>query len=471
MTAISDRPSTSLRHKAGAAHRPVDPWLWAIVGATLAAYTTLSVARYLTGNPASWDLGIFTEAVARYAHLQAPYVPIKGMSQLGDHWSPILALLAPVFRVFPTPVTLLVAQAALAAVSVVPVYRAADHLLGRRGEARLIAAAYGSSWGLAQMVWYDFHEVAFAVPLLAFSLSALACGRHRAAVWWALPLVFVKEDQGWTVAAVGLVLALVYRRRLAGGLLAAWGVAWSLLATYVLVPAADPKHVYPYWKDGPHLHHLGVLASGWETKGPLIALLLLPTAGLALRSPLAFAAVPALALRLVSSDPGYWQTTWHYSATAMPILVLAAVDGLARLRAAGRPSWAPGLGPWLGAHGPALIAAVAAAMVFQSPINQLWQPGTYRTPRHIEVAERAERMIPDSATVATTTGELAALGARTEACWVQCARPPQWLLLDQGAGEWWQWMVQPDAMTHDYPHARYRVVFHQDGVWLLRRVG
>ena len=67
----------------------------------------------------------------------------------------------------------------------------------------MIGAAYGLSWGLQQMIDFDFHEIAFAVPLLACSLSALLRGRTRAAVLWALPLVFVKEDQGFTVAAIG----------------------------------------------------------------------------------------------------------------------------------------------------------------------------------------------------------------------------------------------------------------------------
>lgn len=467
VTATSDRPSVVRRAPSVHSMRWGDPLLWAIVAVVFAAYTTLSVARYLTGNPASWDLGIFTEAVAHYADGRAPVVPIKSMDLLGDHFSPIVAALAPLFWLARSPVTLLVAQAGLAAVSVVPVYRAAAALLTRT-EARIIAACYGLSWGLAQMVWVDFHEVAFAVPLLACSLSALVRGRTWPAVCWAATLVLVKEDQGWTLAALGLVIAFAYRQRLAGGLLAAWGIAWSLLATYVLIPAMSPHGTYPYWKDGPQ-HHWAVLASGWETKGPTLALLLLPTAGLALRSPLALAAVPALALRLVSSNSAYWGTDWHYSATVMPILFVAAIDGLHRLRAPGRPKWARGLAPWLAAHGPALMLAVAAAMVFHSPLNQLWQPGTYRTPAHIEAARQAGRMIPSGKTVATATGQLAELGARDEVCWLQCPTPPDWLLLDQAKGTWWQWQVQPDAMTGDYPHARYETVFHTDQVWLLRR--
>ena len=61
------------------------------------------------------------------------------------------------------------------------------------------------------MIDFDFHEIALAVPLLAFSLSALVRGRVRATALWALPLVFIKEDQGFTVAAIGALL--VFERR------------------------------------------------------------------------------------------------------------------------------------------------------------------------------------------------------------------------------------------------------------------
>src|SRR5262245_21534886 len=191
----------------GAGTARPDPVAWLIALATFAAYTTLSVTRYLRLNPGSWDLGIYTQYVRQLAHLHAPVVAIRGpgFNLLGDHFQPIVALAAPFFRLFPTPVTLLVAQAALTAVSVVPICRAARARLGT-GVSRVIGAAYGFSWGLQQMIIFDFHEIAFAVPLLACSLSALVRRRPRAAVAWALPLVFVKEDQGLTVAAIGLVM-------------------------------------------------------------------------------------------------------------------------------------------------------------------------------------------------------------------------------------------------------------------------
>src|SRR5262249_12398336 len=142
-----------------------------------------------------FDLGIFEQAVRSWAHGQLPVADLKGPNfpMLGDHFSPILALLAPVYRLFPTASPLLVAQAVLLAVLAVPIVRLAQRFRQAR-DALVIGLGYGMSWGIAQAVEFDFHEYAFAVPLLAFSACALVEGRTRAAVWWALPLLLVKED-------------------------------------------------------------------------------------------------------------------------------------------------------------------------------------------------------------------------------------------------------------------------------------
>ena len=313
-----------------------DPVMWVTVTAVFAAYTAISVSRYVRRDPASWDLGIFTEAVKYYGQFHAPIVAIRGagFNLLGDHFHPAVAVLGPLFRLFPSPVTLLVAQALLTAVSVVPITRAGVDLLGVTS-GRMIGAAYGFSWGLASLNWYDFHEVALAVPLLAFSLSALARRRTTTAALWALPLVLVKEDQGFTLAALGLVLAVAYRARIAGALLAVWGIAWSLLAIYVFIPHFNASHQYPYWEKGAHLADIaGHLAAGPAVKLPTLVLILLPTAFAALRSPIAAVAVPGLLLRFVSADTSYWGTGWHYNATVMPVVFAAAIDGLVRIRTA-----------------------------------------------------------------------------------------------------------------------------------------
>ena len=107
---------------------------WVIVVAVFGAYLAISLFRLLQLTPTSWDLGIFTEYVKQLANLRAPIVDVRGpgFNLLGDHFQVIVGLIAPFFRVFPSPATLLVAQALLTAVSVFPVTQAATELLGRR---------------------------------------------------------------------------------------------------------------------------------------------------------------------------------------------------------------------------------------------------------------------------------------------------------------------------------------------------
>jgi uncharacterized membrane protein len=447
------------------------------------AYTVLSLYRLLTLTPSSWDLGIYTEYVKQYADLHAPIVDVRGagFNLLGDHFQPIVALIAPFFKIFPSPATLLVAQALLTAVSVFPVVQLGFAVLGR-GSARAIGLAYGFSWGLQQMSDFDFHEVAFAVPLLAFSLSALLRGRTRAAVLWALPLVFVKEDQGFTVAAIGLyMLYRGWRARddgwLRGGtFLIAWGLAWSLVAITVIIPHFNPEHRYYYWTDG------GVIGSGspfsvtglirqgfhaWPVKVQTSVLLLLPTAFTALGSPLALATLPSLGLRFISTNSNYWGTLWQYNATVMPILFIAAIEVL------GRWQGSPGRVKAAAAkHGAAMMVAVCAAMAFQFPLSNLWHGSTYTIGPQVTAAEAAMAQVPNGATVQTTLSLLAPLAARTDTFWIGNSGNPatEYIVFDgPNSGYTPAPSNVPAFIDQLYPKAGYREIFDDDDVYVFKR--
>jgi len=498
----------------------MDPVTWVIALAAFMAYDTISVFKYLRRDPASWDLGIFTEYVKQLAHLRAPVVAIRGagFNLLGDHFHPIVGLLAPFFRAFPAPQTLLVAQALLTAASVIPVCRAAQELLGVWAS-RGIGLAYAFSWGLQQMVSFDFHEIAFAIPLLAFSLSALVRRRLRPAVLWALPLVFVKEDQGFTVAAIGLVivgygLAMVRAGRrgrpvpapareagpqepatwIRGGvLLAVWGLAWSVLAIAVIVPHFNPGHHYPYWNDG------GVVGPGGHVSMTALAhqlthaaheklwttyLILLPVAFLALRSPVALVAVPSLALRFISTNSYFWGTGWHYNATVMPIVFLAAVDGMAALRAGSArrahrarrraPPWLPAPGEAVARYGAAVMVVIAGWLAFRFPLDGLWHAQTYQITPHVGAEDAAMARVPDGVTVEATLTMLAPLAARDETYWIGITPnpAPAYVVFDADNSGWNPPPSNVVAFIEQrHPGFAYQRIFADNGVYVFRRAG
>jgi len=479
-----------------------DPVTWAIAVCVFGAYVTLSLYRLWQRTPSSWDLGIYTEYVKQFANLRAPIVDVRGagFNLLGDHFQVIVALIAPFFRVFPSVDTLLVAQALLTAVSVFPVTTAASSLLGR-GAGRTIGFAFGFSWGLQQMIDFDFHEIAFAVPLLAFSLSALVRGRTRAAVLWAMPLVFVKEDQGFTVAAIGLLMALAGQRRFgmgrgsvsAGLFLAMWGLGWSLLAITVIIPHFNSHHQYIYWDLG------GVVGSGsgssfsatglvaqtfhaWPTKLETVVMLVLPTAFIALGSPVALTVLPSLGLRFLATNSFYWETNWHYNATAMPILFIGAAEVMARWRGlslAGDTGHVRDAGRlWTATritaarHGAAMMAAITVALAFQFPISNIWHASTYQMSPNVAADNAAMAQVPDGATVQTTLGLLAPLSARTDTFWIGNPNNPatQYIVFD-GLQSGYSPVPSdvPTFIKELFPKTAYVQIFVDDQVYVFRR--
>lgn len=452
----------------------------------------------------------------QYAHLQTPIDDIRspGFNLLGDHFHPIVALAAPFFRMAPTPVTLLVIQALLTALSVIPVSRAATVLLGV-SPGRMIGAAYGFSWGLQAMIDFDFHELAFAVPLLACSLSALVRRKPWGAVLWALPLVFVKEDQGFTVAAIGLVLmAYAWKARararrandgtdltgttrtgtrralrdfaatpLAGFLLAVWGIGWSFAAILVIIPHFNMYHQYDYWSIGgvvggsgnsqSVLALPGQLITGSGEKLGTLALLLLPVAFLALRSPVALVAVPDLFLRFISTSSSYWGLDYHYNAPLMPIVFIAAIDGLARLRAgqaAGRRYH--GLAAATVRYAPPSMVVIAIVLAFWFPLHNLWNPQTYTITGHVQAERAAMARVPDGTTVEASVTMAASLAARDDAFAFGAPGDPapRYIVFDDSVSIYNAKSVNAAGYVRRlHPGASYRQIFLADDVYVFRR--
>ncbi|MBZ9596239.1 DUF2079 domain-containing protein [Streptomyces yangpuensis] len=440
---------------------------WAVAAGLFLVYLVLSVGRFRRMDWASWDLGIFEQAIRAYAHLQEPVADLKGPGAniLGDHFSPIIALVAPVYRVFPGPVTLLVVQAALFALSAVPVTRAAGRLLGRaRGIA--VGVAYGLSWGIQRAVEFDFHEIAFAVPLLAFALEAVLARRWRAALLWGLPLILVKEDLGFTLAALAVVVAWRCRttdRRTAWTALgiAAAACVFAVLVFTVFIPAFATDG-YGYW----HKIEGGGPFAGAGTKLATLGWVLIPTSGLlALRSPLLLVAAPTLGWRFLSGDDHYWSTDWHYSAVLMPVVALALVDAIDTVRRGDRP--------WLRSYAlqlpTAVLAASLALAMTSMPTAKLTEAATYEKPDRVVAIEKLLDRIPDGATVEADTTPLTRLTSRCRVLWIGGSKGvvPDWITIDNGN----KWAGEDPAVYAGqlHPGERYTVVGEAGGIVLMQR--
>ena len=334
-----------------------------------------SVGQWRSMTVPSWDLAIFAELAKAYAHGQAPIVPIKGddYNLLGDHFHPILVLLGPIWRLFPTPLALLVVQDLLLAVSAWPLTRLATRLTSR-SIATALGLFYVLSWGFQGAAQAQFHEIAFAVPMLAWASVAFVERRWKACALWLVPLVLVKEDMGLTLIMAGGAMALRGwqearagepddagsgpAKRRSGRFIRAWdelptvrlgahlalfGLLAFILTVFIIVPLLSPTGSWQYGLGG----NAGDGMTAAHTGGTLLERLFSPTVkiatlfmlvctagGIGLASPWMALMLPTLGWRFLADKEAYWEwKLWHYNAALIPIALGALLDVIARLRA------------------------------------------------------------------------------------------------------------------------------------------
>lgn len=420
-----------------------------MAAATLYAVFSLSQYRHL--QTSSYDSVIFDQAVRAYSHFGLPVVPVKGVHNelgrhfvlLGDHFSPVLALLAPLYWVWPDVPAMLVAQAVLFASSVPLVWLAVRRRLSV-APAYLISVAYALGWGFASALATDFHEVAFAVPLVALALDRSLAGRPGQAALAAAALLVVKEDFGPFVAVFGIYLAVLGWRRLGAGL-AVLGVVAYEVTTRLLIPHFG-GHGFAYWSYGavgPDLpsalghivtHPLDTLriATSPATKVRTLVWLSAPWCFLSLLSPIVLLAVPLLAERMLSTNWHYWSTAFHYSATLLPILAIGAADGLARLLGV-LPRSASGARRVLPVIAGLAMVVVAVAAVPQFAYRVLFTRAYWSSTPTMRAAADITSRVPNGVTIEADSRLGPHLTRRTHVLLLdQKPRGAPWVVMDVG---------------------------------------
>jgi uncharacterized membrane protein len=452
-----------------------------------AVYVTYALIRFWTFRTTTYDLVIFDQAVRSYSHFHLPVAIVKGVHNgfgahfnvLGDHFSPILAVLAPLYWIHDGPSTLLVAQSVLLALAVVPLWAYAKRRLGTSA-AYCVAGVYALAWPVAATLEFDFHELAFAPVLSMLMLERHEAGRRWQCAAAAGALLLVKEDMGLLVAGFGLYLLTRPGERRMAAVFVAGGLFWTWLASQVLIPAFGGTADY-YWaydalgRDLPHavahaLVHPWAVAKLLVTphvKATTMLWLVAPLLLLPLASPITLAVLPLVAERMLSSRfAHWWEPRFHYNVALVALLVAAGVDGTARLtgrlgslRTAGRPWWLRVDRIW-----PVAALAVTVAVVPHYAFMRFFEPAFYHRDAHARAAAEVLPAVPDGALVEAVNSVGPRLSGRARV-----------LLLD-GRPRWAPWVVaDTDVATFPFPSVdaqRARVsLLLRDGYEVKRRLG
>jgi uncharacterized membrane protein len=453
--------------------------LAALGGLGLALASAFRHARF--GSNA-YDLGLYDQSIWGFSRfdLLLDNTVLRVPTLLGNHFSPILVTLAPLLWIWDDARMLLIAQGFLIASAGVPIYLWARDRLGFPA-AFAFELAYLGYWAVIAGALYDFHELAFAAPIISLALYAVLTGRNR--LLWAMVVLglLTKENLPLTFAAVGLYVACVQRRwRLGGAIIGACALGFGViykLALPAITGAAYAHWFYPELGSGPgsaarhvFLHPVDTLRLLLTPSAKLRALfnLFAPWLVLPLLSPMLIVALPTLAERFLSEKESHWGQGFHYSLVLAPILAFSAIDTTARLTRLVSER----IRQALLVTGAAALVLAGIAFTFgrMRPLSELRR---YTSAAHAADIEACLATIPGGSSVAATSALVPHLSHRKR-IWVLDDRPiptAQALAIDTYTWTYPLTVPQLEALQRRSLANGYSVACRRPGTVVLLRRG
>ena len=302
-----------------------------------------------------FDMGVQDQVIWNTAQGRWYASSIEVDNYMGDHFKPLVALLAPLYWITPSVYWLVAYQTVILALGAIPVYRLARDKLQGRFYGWLFALLYLLYPAVGYINRADLHLEASVV---CFLLAAIyAAGRHQ---WrwmslWLLLTILSKEDMGITVAAFGLWLAWQGERR-RGLAWAASGIAASVIILFWVIPTIrneppDTLSRYEWLGDSP-----GAMVRTLLTRPDLVLPRLLsldalrymaaltgPLALLPCGSTLMLPALPAIVYHQLSEEPTQRLIYFQYTAPIVPFMVASAITAAVKLQGVALRRHAPWL--------------------------------------------------------------------------------------------------------------------------------
>lgn len=265
---------------------------------------------------------------------------------MGDHLSPILAFVSPVYWIWPDVRALLAVQTLALALAGLPIYWLARRL--DTSLAPLVLLAFYLNPALHLISLSDFHEIALATPFVSVAVYALVKRRYTLMAAGLFFALLCKEDIAIIGLAFGVYLLFDSRARRWGIAVSLFSLAWLALAVQIVIPAFRDDG--EYGSIGARYGYLGttldeaILTLLTRPQIPLAHLAqwdvllafgrqLMPTGFTALLGwPLFALSLPGFLYLQLSEEPSlYTLQEWHV-APLLPILFASAIQGIGYLK-------------------------------------------------------------------------------------------------------------------------------------------
>lgn len=455
-----------------------------LIGLYVVVIGGLALARHEALRSYAYDLGIFAQVLwnTSRGHFFENTVMVEYAGNLlGQHFAPVLLLVAPLYWIWPDPRSMILLQTVALAVGALPLYWLARRRTQSRIAAIFIAAAYLIAPAVHYVNFYDFHEIAQVTPLLFFALWYLETLRIRRLLAVLALALLCREEVGFIVAAFGIVL-LFRRQWVAGAASVVVGLGWTVVSVAYVIPffqeSSDYYYVVRYRQLGNSLGEIitTVLTRPgfvfeYLTTGPravdrlaFLVRLAVPVGGLAVLAPAVLGlAAPTLGYLLLSDFREQYDISSQYSAPIIPIVFAAAAVAIGTL---GRRTSAS-----IGLAGFVLVASIAAAVDYgPTPIGRRHDPEQFAMTDHARLGYSVMARIPEGASVSTQGILIPHLASRREVYLFPYVHGAEYVLMDGWTTRWplslAQWNRARDELL---ANPVYELTYAEEGYELFKR--
>lgn len=216
----------------------VSIFIIAILGILMALFIgLLTMFNYLRHVTPNYDMGIFSQMFYYMKETFAPLTTCERdglLSHFAVHFSPIMYLILPFYFIFPSPITLLIAQGIIVALGIFPLVKLCKFFKLSPTITVFFTLIYSLFPTLIGANFYYFHENCFLPPLLLWLFYYAEKGNFKVSILFAFLVMFVKEDAPVYVAFFAIYLILSKKRIKLGIVLLISAIIYFLTVTTLM---------------------------------------------------------------------------------------------------------------------------------------------------------------------------------------------------------------------------------------------
>lgn len=322
-------------------------FLFLLVASYFILFSGLSILRHQSLNSSYLDLGLESQAVWNTSQGRFFETSFGSSGQvvsaLSYHTTPIIILVAPLYRIFADPITLLILQSLILSLGAIAVFLISQAVLNKN----ILSFAFVVSYLIYPPLQYsnlsDFHYVTFATTFLLFAFYFLMKKRWFLFYLFLVLSVSTKENIALVAALIGIYTFLVLKERLRGLIIFILSIIYFLVVIYLIFPklgggmGAFGRYDY-LGRDTIAVainlitHPINTLVIVFMLPKIIYLLHIFASVGfLPILSPATLLlSASELLFNLLSSYNPQWQVKFHYTAAITPFVFISAIYGASR---------------------------------------------------------------------------------------------------------------------------------------------